>query len=64
MRDEMLIDSRVELCLISKEVFDKVGLPIDYDIEWTIRSANSQKNRVYGICHEVLIVVGQIIVKY
>ena len=63
IRYEMLIDSGAELCLMLKEVFDEVGLPIDYDIDWTIGSANSQKNRVYGICHEVPVVVGGIIAK-
>ena len=57
IRYEMLIDSEAELYLMSKEVFDELGLLIDYDIDWTIESANSQKNRVYGICYEVPVVV-------
>ena len=30
---EILIDSVAELCFMSKEVFDEVGLPIDYNIK-------------------------------
>jgi len=59
---EMLIDSGAELCLMSREVFEELGIPIDLSIEWSVRSANSQKTKAYGICHDMLVAVGGITV--
>jgi hypothetical protein len=57
---EMLIDSGAELCLMSKDIFEEIDLPIDLGIDWTVGSANSQKTRVYGVCHEVPVTIGGI----
>ena len=56
----MSIDSGAELCLMSREVFDELDLPIDLEVDWTVGAANSQRSRVYGICHDVPITVGGI----
>jgi len=55
---EMLIDSDTELCLMSGEVFEELGIPIDFSIDWSVGSVNSQKTKAYGICHDVLMAVG------
>ena len=57
---EMLTDSGAELCLISREVFEELGMPIDFLIDWSVGSANSQKTKVYSICHDVPVAVGGI----
>jgi len=36
----MLIDSGAELGLISREVFEELGIPIDFLIDWLVGSAN------------------------
>jgi len=53
----MLIDSGAELCLMSREVFEELGIPIDLSIDWSVGSANSQKTKAYGIYHDVPVVV-------
>jgi len=58
MEFDMLIDSGAELCLMSKEVFDELGLPIDLAVDWQVGSANSQKTKAHGICHDVPVMVG------
>ena len=45
---------------MSIEVFDELDLTIDLEEDWTVRAGNSQRSRVYGICHEVPITVGGI----
>jgi len=57
---EVLIDSGAELCLISREVFEELGIPIDFVIDLLVGSANSQKTKAYGICHDVPVAVGGI----
>lgn len=57
---EMLIDSGAELCLMSKDTFEELDIPIDLDIDWTVGSANSQRSRVYGVCHDVPVTIGGI----
>jgi len=57
---EMLIDSGAELYLMSREVFEELGIPIDFSIDWSVGSANSQKTKAYGICHDVPVAVGGI----
>jgi len=54
---EMLIDSGAELCLMSREVFEELGMPIDLLIDWSVRSANLQTTKAYSICHNVAVVV-------
>ena len=57
---EMLIDSGAELCLMSREVFEELGIPIDFSIDWSVGLVNSQKTKAYGICHDVPVAVGGI----
>ena len=57
---EMLIDSGAELCLISREVFQELGIPIDFSIVWSVGSPNNQETKAYGICHNVPVAVGGI----
>jgi len=57
---EMLIDSGAELCLMSRNVFEELELPIDLTVDWSVGSANSQKTKAYGICHDVPVTVGGI----
>ena len=54
----MLIDCGSELCLLSKECFDKMELPIDLEIGWVISSATCHRAWLYGLCHDVSILVG------
>ena len=56
----MLIDSGTELCLIPWEVFEELGIPIDFSIDWSVRSANSQKTKALGMCHDIPVAVGGI----
>ena len=58
--EEMLIDCGSELCLLSKECFDLLDLPIDLEIEWIIGSAMCQRARLYGLCHDIEVSVGGI----
>ena len=54
----MLIDCGSELCLLFKECFDKMELPIDLEIGWVIGSATCHGARLYGLCHDVSVSVG------
>jgi len=45
---EMLLDSGAELCLMSRNVFEELDLPIDLTVDWSVGSANSQKTKAYG----------------
>src|SRR5205085_1606618 len=33
-------------------------LPIDIDVSWSIGSANSTDDKVYGVCHSVMVDIG------
>ena len=46
---EMLIDSAAELCLMSKDTFEELDIPVDLEVDWTVGAANSQRTKVYGI---------------
>jgi hypothetical protein len=59
-QEDMLIDCGSELCLLSKECFDKMDLPIDLEIGWIIGSATCHRARLYGLCHDVPVSVGGI----
>ena len=37
-----------------------MDIPIDLSIDWSVGSANSQKTKAYGICHDVPVAVGVI----
>jgi len=60
---EMLIDSGAELCLMSREVFEELGILIDFSIDWSVGSANLQKTKAYDICCDVRVAVGGITVQ-
>jgi len=57
---EMLIDSGEELCLMSKEVFKELDLPIDLAVDWSVAALNNQRTKAYGICHDVEVTFGGI----
>lgn len=60
---EMLIDSEGKLFLMYRKVFDELELPIDLEVDRTVGAPNSQRSRVYGMCHDVPIMVGGITVR-
>jgi len=45
---------------MSRNVFEELELPIDLMVNWSVGSANSQKTKAYGICHNVPVMVGGI----
>ena len=53
IKSEMLIDSGAELCLMSKDTFKELDIPVDLEVDWTVGAANSQRTKVYGICPDV-----------
>ena len=55
----MLIDCGSELCLLSKECFDKMELPIDLKIGWVIGSATCHRAWLYGLYYDVAVSVGE-----
>ena len=57
---EILIDSGAELCLMSKDNFEELDIPVDLGVDWTVGAVNSQSTKVYGICHDVPVSVGGI----
>ena len=42
--EEALIDCESELCLLSKNFFDTLDIPIDLEIDWVVCSANSTRS--------------------
>jgi len=60
---EMLIDSGAELCLMSKEVFEELDLPIDLAVAWSVGMANNQRTKAYGICTDVEVTIGGIVTR-
>jgi len=46
--------------LMSQEVFEELGIPIDFSIDWSVGSVNSQKTKAYSICHNMPVAVGEI----
>ena len=42
--EEALIDCGLELCLLSKNFFNTLDIPIDLDIDWVVGSANSTRS--------------------
>jgi hypothetical protein len=53
----MLIDSGSEMNVMSKGLWGQAQdlLPIGTDIRWSIGSANSMHDQVYGVCHSVMV---------
>jgi len=60
---EMLIDHEAELCLMSKEVFEELDLPIDLAVDWSVGAANNKRTKAYGICHNVEVTIGGIVTR-
>ena len=60
---EMLIDSGAELCLMSKEVFEELDLPIDLAVDWSVGAANNERTKVYGICYYIKVTIGGIVTR-
>jgi hypothetical protein len=70
---EALLDDGSELNLMGKEIFEKLGHPLDSDISWRINGYDSgaekeleelgRKKGVLGVCHEVSVDVGGVVVK-
>ena len=54
-RVKMLIDRGSEICVMSKRLWNELQdeLPIAWDVDWSIGSANATRDRVYGVCHSV-----------
>ena len=50
---EMMIDCGPELCLMSKDTFEELNIVVDLEVDWTVEVVNSQRTKVYGICHDV-----------
>ena len=42
--EESLIDCGSELCLLSKNFFNMLDIPIDLEIDWVVGSANSTRS--------------------
>jgi len=61
---KILIDSGAELYLMSKEVFEELGLPINLAVDWSVGVANNQRTKAYGICHNVEVTIGGIVMRY
>jgi len=60
---EMLIDSGVDLWLMLKEVFEKLDLPIDLAVDWSVGAANNERTKVYGICYYIKVTIGGIVTR-
>ena len=58
--EEALIDCRSQLCLLSRNFFNILDIPIDLEIDWVVESANSTRSRVHGLCREVEVSVGEV----
>ncbi|THV01501.1 hypothetical protein K435DRAFT_655246 [Dendrothele bispora CBS 962.96] len=55
-----MIDSGSELNLISRDVPDKVGLPIDFEgMKWTLRGVNGGPERLKGVVTDVPMMIGK-----
>src|SRR5437588_10904420 len=60
LRVKMLIDSGSEMNVMSKELWERTQdlLPIDIDVSWSIGSVNSTHDKVYGVCHSLMMDIG------
>ena len=59
LKVKMLIDSGSEMCVMSGDLYERVKglLPVDTEILWSIGSANSTMDEVFGVCHSVAVEV-------
>ena len=62
LKVKMLIDWGSEMCVMSRDLYERAkGLsPVDTKIRWSIGSANSTSDKVFGVCHYVAVEVGGI----
>ena len=62
LKVEMLINSGSEMCVMSRDLHKRAKglLPVDTAICWSIDSANSTMDKVFGVCHSVAVEVGGI----
>ena len=45
---------------MSKDTFEELDIPVDLEVDWTVGAVNSQRTKVYGICHDAPVSVGGI----
>ena len=62
LKVKMVIDSGSEMCVMSRDLYKPaIGLlPVDTEIRWSIGSANSTLDEVFGVCHFMPVEVGGI----
>ena len=60
----MLIESGRDMCVMSRDLYERAKglLPVDREIRWSISSANSTMDMVFGVCHSVAVEVGGIVI--
>lgn len=46
--------------VLSNIFFDKLGIPIELEIDWMVGTSNSMRSRVYVLCREVEVSVGSV----
>ncbi|CAM6105451.1 unnamed protein product [Calypogeia fissa] len=56
-----LINSRSEVNLMSRELYEDGGWLIDQDIDWKMNSVNSARNPLFGACPDVRVKFGNVI---
>ncbi|CAM6127397.1 unnamed protein product [Calypogeia fissa] len=56
-----LLDSGLEVNLMSKEVYKEGGWMIDRDINWKVNLINSTKNPLFGACPDVKVKFGNVV---
>ena len=54
----MLLDNGAELCLLSKEFFDQLGIPVDRTVDCNMGSASAGDSVAFGVCHDVEVNIG------
>ena len=56
-----LIDSRSEVNLMSKELYNQGKWKVDRDIQWKVKSVNASKNSLWGACPDMKLKVGNVV---
>ena len=52
------------MCLMSQDTFQELDSPVDLKVDWTVGVTNSQRTKVYGVCHDVPVSVGGITARF
>ena len=62
LKVKMLIDSGSEMSVMSRDLYERVKglLPVNTEIRWSIGSAFSTMDKVFGVCHSVAVEAGGI----